>query len=84
MPRVPLLGRLKGREYVAIFFGSIFVVFEALLTFIIAFLPKAVIQWFYDRSRSLFDTLFDYPLPKTDELLLSDRIRRAQDFDKLC
>lgn len=84
MPRVPFLGRLRGHEYIAILFGIVFVVFETLLTFIIAFLPKPVIQWFYDRSRSLFDALFDHPLPKSDELTLSDKIRRAQDFEKLC
>ncbi|PSR77169.1 hypothetical protein PHLCEN_2v8034 [Hermanssonia centrifuga] len=84
MARLPLLGRLRGREYAAILFGSVLVVFETLLTFIIAFLPKPVIQWFYDRSRSVFHIIVGPPVPKTEEERLSDRIRRAQDFEKLC
>ncbi|KAL4249259.1 AB hydrolase superfamily protein [Abortiporus biennis] len=87
MARLPFLGRLRRREYSAIFLGAVFVTFETLLSFIIAFLPKAVIEWFYDRSRSLFDGIFGHPsLQECDaeEVHLADRIRRAQDFEKLC
>lgn len=86
MPRVPFIGRLKGREYIAIIVGALFIVFEALLTFIIAFLPKSVIQWFYDRSRSLFDAIFGHPSQQhpSEDVTFAERIRRAQDFEKLC
>ncbi|CAL1711186.1 unnamed protein product [Somion occarium] len=84
MARIPLLGRLKRREYVAIFLGSLFVVLETLISFIIAFLPKPVIRWFYDRSRSLFHYIAGPPLPKSEESRLVDHIRRARDFEELC
>lgn len=84
MARFPLIGRLTGREYLAILFGSLFIAFEALLTFIIVFLPKPVIQWFYDRSRNLFHFFVGPPHRKSDTQRLADRIRRAQDFEKLC
>lgn len=83
MPKVPVLGRLKSREYVAILLGAVFVVIEALLTFIIAFLPKAIIQWCYDKSRSVFHVIIP-PVPKSEELRLAERIRRAPDFEALC
>ncbi|KAI0724469.1 triacylglycerol lipase [Cerioporus squamosus] len=84
MARLPLLGRLTSRDYAAIVFGALLVAFEALLTFIISFLPKSVIQWFYDRSRSLFHLVVGPPVPKSDEQRLAERIRRAEDFQKLC
>lgn len=84
MPYVPLIGRLTGREYVALFAGSVFIVLETLLTFIIAFLPKPVIQWFYDRSRHIFHLFVGPPQPKSDKQRLTDHIRRAQDFAHLC
>lgn len=84
MPRVPVLGRLRSHEYAAIVFGSALIVLETLLTTVIAILPKSVIQWFYDRSRSLFHLIVGPPKPKSDEQRLSESIRRAQDFGKLC
>lgn len=82
--RFPLLGRLHSHEYSAILFGFVFIAFETVLTSIISILPKAVIQWFYDRSRFIFHLIVGPPKPKTDEERLSDRIRRARDFEKLC
>jgi len=75
---------MRSREYAAILLGFVFVVFETLLTFIIAFLPKPVIQWFYDRSKILFHLVVGPPTPKSDEQRLADRIRRAHDFESLC
>lgn len=84
MARLPFLGRITSRDYVAIVVGALLVSFEALLTLIISFLPKSVIQWFYDRSRSLFHLVVGPPVPKSDEQRLAERIRRAEDFQKLC
>lgn len=84
MPRVPILGRIRSREYAAILLGFVFVAIETLLTFVIAFLPKAVIQWFYDRSKALFHIVVGPPKPKTEERKLAERIRRARDFETLC
>jgi lysosomal acid lipase/cholesteryl ester hydrolase len=85
MARVPLIGRLSPREYTVLFFGLLFVAFDFVLRFIIFFLPKPVIGWFYNRSRSLFH--FGTPPPpklKSKEKRLSEKILRARDFEDLC
>ncbi|GBE80945.1 triacylglycerol lipase [Sparassis latifolia] len=84
MAYFPVIGRLTGPEYAAILVGSLLVALETLLTFIISFLPKPVIQWFYDRSRPVFHFFVGPPLPKSDKQRFTDRIRRAQDFSGLC
>ncbi|KAH9950564.1 triacylglycerol lipase [Amylocystis lapponica] len=84
MPHVPLIGRLTGREYGAILIGTLIVALETVLTFVISFLPKSVIQWFYDRSRSLFHLFVGPPQPKSTDQQFAERIRRAQDFSHLC
>ncbi|TBU35159.1 triacylglycerol lipase [Dichomitus squalens] len=84
MPRLPFLGRLTTRDYVALIFGGLFVALETILTFIISFLPKSVIQWFYERSRTIFHVVVGPPIPKSDEQRLAERIRRAEDFQRLC
>lgn len=84
MPHIPLIGRLALREYTALFVGTLFIGIEAILTFIIAFLPKSVIQWFYNRSRSLFHLFVGPPHPKSPVQMLTERIRRASDFEALC
>ncbi|KAI0374251.1 triacylglycerol lipase [Pilatotrama ljubarskyi] len=84
MARLPFLGRLTSRDYAALVVGGLLVFLETILTFVIAFLPKQVIQWFYDRSRSLFHFIVGPPIPKSDEQRLADRIRRAEDFQRLC
>ncbi|KAM5535385.1 hypothetical protein V8D89_010907, partial [Ganoderma adspersum] len=84
MPRLPFLGRLTARDYAALVFGGVFVALETVLTFIISFLPKSVIEWFYDRSRTIFHLLVGPPISKSDEQRLAERIRRAEDFQKLC
>ncbi|GJE91342.1 triacylglycerol lipase [Phanerochaete sordida] len=82
--RFPVLGRLRSHEYIAIVLGFFFIVFETCLTSVISILPKAVIQWFYDRSRFIFHLVVGPPKPRTEEERLSDRIRRARDFEHLC
>ncbi|KAI0651770.1 triacylglycerol lipase [Trametes meyenii] len=84
MARLPLLGRLKTRDYAALFVGGLFLFLETILTFVIALLPKSVIQWFYDRSRLLFHFLVGPPIPKSPDQHLTERIRKAEDFQKLC
>ncbi|TDL23000.1 triacylglycerol lipase [Rickenella mellea] len=83
MARVPVIGRLYVREYFAVLFGFVFIATEALLRVAIFFLPKSVIHWFHDQSRSLFHR-FVAPAPKTEEQIRADQIRRAQDFGELC
>lgn len=87
MARVPLIGRLSPREYTALIFGFIFIAFEALLRLVIIFLPKPIINWFYDRSRSLFHHITGrnpHPKFKSKENKIRDRILHARDFEELC
>ncbi|GLB37377.1 putative partial alpha/beta-hydrolase lipase region [Lyophyllum shimeji] len=83
--RVPLVGRLYAREYVALVLGFSFIAFEAILRLVILFLPAPVIRWFYKRSRVLFHSLGGRPArPKSPEKAAADRILNARDFFDLC
>jgi len=84
MARVPLIGRLYSRDYVALVFGFIFIAFESLLRVIIMFLPKPIINWFYERSRSLFHHLSGQPKAKSKETRACNKILNAKDFGELC
>lgn len=93
MPHFPLLGRISGREYLALVFGFVFISFETLLRLVIFFLPTPIILWFYDRSRLLFHhfaghpkgrTKSPKPKTKTKEQIMSDKILKAADFQELC
>lgn len=82
--RVPFLGRLSIREYITITFGFSVLAFASLLRFIILFLPKSVINWFYKRSRALFYWFGGRGKDQTEEKRASDRVLRAKDFEDLC
>ncbi|THH09245.1 hypothetical protein EW145_g2160 [Phellinidium pouzarii] len=89
MARVPLIGRLYYREYVAVIFGFVFIGFEALLRFVIFFLPAPVIRWFHDQTRRLFIALVSggssiVPHPVSEEERRAAQIRVAVDFGELC
>lgn len=84
MPSVPLLGRLSFRDYAALIFGFLFLAFESLLHFIILFLPKPVIDWFYRRSRRLFNRFTKPPKQHSEERKAADRVLNARDFGELC
>ncbi|KAF7315223.1 Triacylglycerol lipase [Mycena indigotica] len=84
MYRIPLIGRLSGREYFALVFGLIFVLFEGLIHVIILFLPKWFINICYEHSRSLFHRIMGPPKVKSAEKRQADRILKARDFGELC
>ncbi|KAJ3749359.1 Alpha/Beta hydrolase protein [Lentinula detonsa] len=101
MPRVPLIGRLSPREYIALVFGLIFIAFEGLIRLVILLLlPRILINWFYERSRSLFHFLGGRGLkkqiprdpkatPRVNALRqakrsMADQILHARDFGELC
>ncbi len=75
----PLVGRLSLHEYSVLVFGSVFVLFEAVLRLVIFFLPKPIIDWFYDRSRSLFHCLSAHQLGSPEKKIL-----HARDFEDIC
>lgn len=83
--RIPLLGRLSIREYLAITFSFSILAFASFLKFIILFLPKPVINWFYKSSRVLFK--WQSGRDKGDlseEKRASDKVLKAKDFEDLC
>jgi len=84
MYRLPLIGRLSWREYIALFFGLIFLVAESLIHIVILFLPKFILNFFYLRSRTLFHRISGPPKLKSEEKRMADRILNARDFGELC
>ncbi|KAI5118351.1 hypothetical protein M0805_006752 [Coniferiporia weirii] len=89
MARVPLIGRLYYREYVAVIFGFLFMGFESLLRFAIYFLPASVIRWFHDQTRRMFIAVvgggsYRDPDVPAEEVRRAQRIRVAVDFGELC
>jgi len=87
MPRIPLIGRLSIRDYTAVVLGLLALVFEGVLHIIILFLPKPVINWFYQRSRVIFNKFYVRPpkeLNGAEEKKVADKILNARDFDELC
>ncbi|KAF9453978.1 triacylglycerol lipase [Macrolepiota fuliginosa MF-IS2] len=81
---IPLLGRLTVREYLTIIFGFTFLALDSLLKFIILFLPKPVINWFYRQSRSLFYWFGGRGKEQNEEKRASDKVLKAKDFEDLC
>ncbi|KAF9476355.1 triacylglycerol lipase [Pholiota conissans] len=86
MAHVPFLGRLSFRDYAALIFGFSFLALESFLHIIILFLPKPVINWFYHRSRALFNYFHHISSPKTrsEERKAAERVLNARDFGELC
>ncbi|KAF8638042.1 hypothetical protein AX16_010674 [Volvariella volvacea WC 439] len=84
MPSFPLISRLSLREYSALVIGSLIIAFETLLRLIIVVLPKPVINWFYRRSRLLFNRGTQKIKHKGKEKKASERILHAKDFGELC
>lgn len=79
MARIPLIGRLSLREYSVLLFGSLFIVFESVLRLVIWFLPKPVINWFYQVSRRLFQGATGQQMNSKER-----KIIQARDFEELC
>ena len=84
MVGVPVIGRLSLPEYIALFVGFLFLVFEVLLRIVVSFLPKPVITWFYDRSRALFHFFAGAPDLISEDRILARKIAKAADFGELC
>ncbi|KAF9230727.1 Alpha/Beta hydrolase protein [Melanogaster broomeanus] len=77
MSSLPLISRLSFHEYLALF---------VLLRSTILLLPKPVVDWFYERSRVIFDRFSSvtHKRDQTAEEAVSDAIRTAKDFGELC
>ncbi|KAF9228355.1 alpha/beta-hydrolase [Gyrodon lividus] len=86
MGRLPLIGRLSFHEYLALLVGFSLLAFETLLRSTILLLPKSIVDWFYERSRILFDRFSSVANKRgqTTEEVVSNAIRTAKDFGDLC
>lgn len=84
MAHFPVVGRISWRDYLALIFGFLILGLESMLSVIIVFLPKPIIAWCHDKSRSLFIRFVGPPKVKSEQKKISDRIRKAEDFGELC
>jgi len=93
MAYIPLIGRLSPREYSAVLFGFIFLGVEMLVRLIITIiLPRQVINWFYQKSRTIYKSRHQRrerhsepkPSEPSDHHKKVNRIRTAADFGDLC
>ena len=85
MAQIPLIGRLSPSEYFAIFFGFFFLGLESFVRLLVTLiLPKPVIDWLYERSRSLFKRFVRTAHQTHGQRRLVESIRTAQDFGELC
>jgi len=84
MPSVPVLGRLAFRDYAALIFGFSVLALESILHVVILFLPKPVINWFYRRSRNIFNNVTGRKKDHSAEKESADRVLHARDFGELC
>ncbi|KAI9571698.1 Alpha/Beta hydrolase protein [Boletus coccyginus] len=83
MARIPLIGRLSLKEYLALLVGLSILTIET-LRFTVLLLPKPVVAWFYDRSQVLFDRFATARGTPTTEKSFASSIRTAKDFGELC
>jgi lysosomal acid lipase/cholesteryl ester hydrolase len=87
MVNIPFLCRLSPGEYSALFFGFLFLVVETIIRLVTLVLPRPVLDWFYNRSRLIFNR-FAHQIPSHGDNPvqheLIDKVRRAQDFGDLC
>ncbi|KAF7514426.1 hypothetical protein GJ744_000196 [Endocarpon pusillum] len=86
MARVPVVGRLFWREYLALL-GSLFLVFlEVPVRIITLLLPQPIIRFCYNRSKNLFNRLSsqDSIRARSERSSISRPIAHASDFTDLC
>ncbi|KIY53978.1 alpha/beta-hydrolase [Fistulina hepatica ATCC 64428] len=84
MPRIPLLGRLYSREYLALSLGFAVLALESCIHLIILILPKPIIRFFYMKSRLLFNSFRSTTLEKPSEKDAADKVLYSSDFNDLC
>ncbi|KAK6505702.1 cholesterol esterase [Arthrobotrys musiformis] len=81
MARVPLVGRLYFREYVALILSFFLVTLEFLARAITLTLPAPIINFLYSRSRALFKLLPSTKESKIDQKSSSETVKKIRDAD---
>ena len=86
MARVPFLGRLHIREYLALLVSFILIGLESLISIITLALPPPVIKLCYRATRSAFNYLSSPQgrLSRSKKKAISSSIATASDFSELC
>src|ERR1700761_1392758 len=84
MPHIPFVGRLLLQEYGVLVLSFLIIAAEGFVRYATLLLPKSLVNWFHDRSRSLFHTYVRSPRPRTPESVWADKIRLASTFTELC
>lgn len=86
MARVPLIGRLFWREYIALVGSLVLIFLETLIRIITLGLPQPVIRFCYKRSKNLFNSLSSTQATHSrivQESIVSS-IASSSDFVDLC
>ncbi|EGX49367.1 hypothetical protein AOL_s00078g400 [Orbilia oligospora ATCC 24927] len=81
MARVPLVGRLYFREYIALVLSFFLVTLEFLARIITLALPAPIINFLYSRSRALFKLLPSTKESKIDKKSSSEVVKKIRDAD---
>ncbi|EPS39670.1 hypothetical protein H072_6519 [Dactylellina haptotyla CBS 200.50] len=87
MARVPLVGRLYFREYIALVFSFLLLTIEFLARIITLALPSPVINFLYARSRALFKLLPSTQrshIDRKSSQSIVKKIRDADGFVEMC
>lgn len=86
MARVPFIGRLFWREYLALFGSLILISLEVFIRVITLGLPQPIIRFCYNRSKSLFNRLSSPSSHKarSKRKSISQSIANCSDFTDLC
>ncbi|KAF3919798.1 hypothetical protein ABW20_dc0109218 [Dactylellina cionopaga] len=81
MARVPLVGRLYFREYVALIFSFLLLTLEFLARAITLTLPTPIINFLYARSRALFKLLPSTQKSNIDRKSSQSVVKKIRDAD---
>jgi len=86
MARVPFIGRLFWREYLALFGSLVLISLEVFIRIITLGLPQPIIRFCYNRSKSLFNRLSSPSSHKarSKKKSISQSIANCSDFTDLC
>jgi lysosomal acid lipase/cholesteryl ester hydrolase len=86
MARVPFIGRLFWREYLALFGSLILISLEVFIRIITLGLPQPIIRFCYNRSKNLFNRLSSPSSHKarSKNKSVSQSIANCSDFTDLC
>ncbi|KAF3907783.1 hypothetical protein ABW21_db0201813 [Orbilia brochopaga] len=81
MARVPLVGRLYFREYIALILSFVLLSLEFVIRVITISLPTPVLNFFYNRSRKIFKILPSTQKNHADIKSSQSRVKEIRDAD---